>query len=398
MNEFQRSDNAWTATAVGVAAAGLIGTRLHLAGESWLVLALGPVALVMQWPNRLALAIALAVIGITAFGAQRDTEALHIVALPNGGVWTHFSGTVMEDPRPSRFTTDVTIEVERLEPVRQGMPTSFRAQVRAARPNAGRLLGLDRGDRVSGLGTLTPVVDAYLASKHIATRIRLQEIAHIDFDHAWWSPVVGIRREAVHSLEALPGESGPLLAAFVFGDTRRVDASVQMRMRASGLGHLFAVSGANVTFVLAGMYPLLMFLPRRPRLIASLVVVWLFVVLAGLVPSVLRAGVMLTAALIDQWVARGRRRVRGLAAAVITCIVIDPFLTQSLGFALSVAATCGMIGVAPWLAHRLGDGPIVTASAPTVAAQACTAPVLWAAGLQVPLSGLAANVWAAVLV
>ena len=392
------SDAAWTATAVGVAAAGIIGTRLHFDNTAWVLIAAGTVLATIANPRRIAIALSIAAMGITAYGAQRDTEALHIAALPNSGIWTHFTGTVMEDPKPSRFTTDVTVEVEHLDPPRAGMPTSFRTQVRAARPNSGRLLGLDRGDRIHGVGTLTPVVDDYLASKHIATRLRLQDLTLIDFDHAWWSPMVAIRRDAVASLEVLPGGSGPLLAAFVFGDTRRVEDSVQARMRAAGLGHLFAVSGANVTFVLAGMYPLLMFLPRRQRLIASLIVVWMFVVIAGIVPSVFRAGVMLSAALIDQWIAEGRRRVRGLAAAVICCLVIDPFLTQSLGFALSVAATCGMIGVAPWLAHRLGDGPMISATAPTLAAQACTAPLLITAGLQVPLSGLAANVWAASLV
>lgn len=392
------SDRAWTLTAVGVAVAATVGVRLHLTSATWMVLAALIALVSIAHPRHLRVMLALAAVGITAFGAQRDTEALHIAALPAAGLWTHFAGTVMEDPKPSRFTTDVTVEIEQLDPQRPGMPASFRAQVRASRPNSGRLLGLDRGDRLYGSGTLEPVDDPYLASKHIATRLRLTEITLIDFDHAWWSPLVAIRRDSVAALEVLPGGSGPLLAAFVFGDTRRVDEDVQTRMRAAGLGHLFAVSGANVTFVLAGMHPMLMFLPRRQRLIVSLAVVWSFVVIAGIVPSVFRAGVMLSAALIDQWMAQGRRRVRGLAGAFILCLVVDPFLAQSLGFALSVAATCGMIGVAPWLAGRLGGGPMIAATAPTLAAQACTAPLLLTAGLQVPLSGLAANVWAAVLV
>ncbi len=392
------SDFGWVLGAAAVAASAALGATLHWPTITWLLLAASIVGLCLAFPHRRMWALTALVALLAAFGAQRTTEGLQFPSLPMTGRWMSFSGIVVEDPRPSQWSTDVVVSIDSTSIALPGSPATFRAQVRAGRNSNGRLLGLDRGDRIEGTGVLSRANSSFLESRHVGTRLRLQTLDHVYFDDAWWSPIMGIRREAVRAMEVLPGGSGPLLAGFVFGDTRRVDSEVQDTMRAAGLGHMFAVSGANVTFVLAGMAPILMWLPKRSRLLLSLLIIWIFVLMTGATPSVLRAGVMLSAALIDRWIALGRHRVRGLAGAVTLCILVDPYLVRSLGFALSVAATAGIVGLTPWLASRLGGGTFAEAIAPTFAAQLCTAPLLALAGLNVPLAGIAANLWGAVLV
>lgn len=389
----------WVFAAVIVcvcAAAGAIIRAEHLV-TAFLILLL--VAACVRALFRTSLAMFVVLLGgIAAYGAQQTTASLRYDGLPSTGRWVEIQGLVVEDPRPSRWSTDVAVSVDSVTPAIEGLPSPFRTLVRATRPNAGRLLGLDRGDRVTLRGTLYQERAEYLQTRHIGTRFALQEIDRIDFDHGRISPLMALRRTAVSSFEGLPGSSGPLLAGFVFGDTRRVSPETVQTMRAAGLSHLFAVSGANVTFVIAGFQPLLMFLPLRARLLASLVITWVFVAITGAPPSIVRAGAMLSAALFDRWRGLGRFPIRGLAGAVTVCVLIDPYLVRSLGFALSVAATAGIVGLSPWLGHRLGGGRFAELLAPTLSAQLCAMPLLFGAGLTTPIAGIAANVWAAALV
>ena len=75
-----------------------------------------------------------------------------------------------------------------------------------------------------------------------------------------------------HTVEAGLGSFDPddraLFLGIVFGDDRGQSELEQFRFRASGLGHLTAVSGQNVAFVLVAASPLL----RRLRLLLKLMV------------------------------------------------------------------------------------------------------------------------------
>ena len=78
----------------------------------------------------------------------------------------------------------------------------------------------------------------------------------------------------------------------VFGDDRGQSELEQFRFRASGLGHLTAVSGQNVAFVLVAASPLLRRLRLRWRWAATVALLGWFAVVTRLEPSVLRAVAM----------------------------------------------------------------------------------------------------------
>lgn len=205
------------------------------------------------------------------------------------------------------------------------------------------------------------------------------------------------------SVAGLPSDAAALVPALVVGDTSAMPDRLQADFQATGLTHLTAVSGANLTLLLAAV----LWLAGRLGVLGwwrrglAVVVVAGFVVLCRAEPSVLRAAAMGLVGLAGLGWAGPRQGVRYLSWAVLGLVLIDPWLARSIGFALSVLATGGIV----LFAARWTD--VVTAWAPRwlaeavavpLAAQLTTQPVVSAISGQVSLVGLAANLLAGPLV
>jgi len=197
--------------------------------------------------------------------------------------------------------------------------------------------------------------------------------------------------------QTLGRDEAGLLRGIVLGDTAGMDAILVQDFRTSGLSHLTAVSGTNCAIVIgAVLWPL-----RRSGLrgmtravIAGLALAG-FVILVGPQPSVLRAAVMGGVTLLALATGRARQAIPALAAAVLLLCAVDPALARDLGFALSVAATAGIILVAvPWATRLRTHGwpeALATATAVCGAAGLFTAPLLLLIVDRVSLISLPAN-------
>src|SRR5947207_12544420 len=170
-----------------------------------------------------------------------------------------------------------------------------------------------------------------------------------------------------------PRDAG-LLMGLALGDTSALDRRDEEHFRATGLGHLLAVSGENVAMVLAPVLGLAILMRLSPlgRFLLGGTAVGFFVVLTGGEPSVLRAGVMATLALAGVLLGRPRSTGVVLSGAVLILLFVDPLLVRSVGFQLSVAATAGIVALASPISAKLRflSRPLAFAAATTIAAQA----------------------------
>ncbi|WP_327086444.1 ComEC/Rec2 family competence protein [Nonomuraea sp. NBC_01738] len=155
--------------------------------------------------------------------------------------------------------------------------------------------------------------------------------------------------------DALPPDQRGLLPGLVVGDTSRMDPHVTADLKAVGLTHLNAVSGANLAIVAGAALALSrlagLTLPLRALLAAAAMIA--FAVVARPSPSVLRALTMGLIAAIALGTGRPKNGMAALSAAVLLLILFDPELARSYGFALSVAATAGILLLAPRWRDRL---------------------------------------------
>jgi competence protein ComEC len=187
-----------------------------------------------------------------------------------------------------------------------------------------------------------------------------------------------------------------LVPALVDGEDGGLADDVAADFRTAGLTHLLAVSGTNLTLIVGFLLVLARWCGVRARglwVVGALGVAG-FVLLARTEPSVLRAAVMGSVALLGMGVGGRDRGLRALGVAVLVLLLVDPWLARSLGFALSACATAGILVFAPpwrdalarWLPRWVGEAVAV----PLAAQLACT-PLVAAISGQVSLVAVAAN-------
>ena len=167
------------------------------------------------------------------------------------------------------------------------------------------------------------------------------------------------------------------------------------RFRASGLSHLTAVSGQNVSFVLMAAAPLLRVLRPWWRWLVTVGLILWFVSLTRFEPSIVRAGAMASLSATAFVLGRERSPIRILWLAVTGLLLIDPLLVGSVGFWLSVGATAGVAAIGPRIAARLAPlGFLATPIGITLGAQVgVVVPAVLVFG-RLPLVSIPANLLA----
>jgi competence protein ComEC len=216
----------------------------------------------------------------------------------------------------------------------------------------------------------------------------------------WWRASGRMRQALRDSAAGLPADRRVLVPALVDGDDAGLEPTLVDDFRTTGLTHLLAVSGTNLTLVVGFLLVLARWLRVRGRwlyVVGACGIVG-FVLLARAEPSVLRAAAMGTVALVGLASNGTDRGTRALGAATVGLLLVDPGLASSVGFALSALATAGILLLAPGWRDALGRWlPRWAAEAiavPAAAQLACT-PLIAAISGQVSLVAVAANLLAA---
>lgn len=251
---------------------------------------------------------------------------------------------------------------------------------------------VELGERVHAEGRLapsdSPEVGALLMSGRPPVRIRGPD--------PWWRAAGAVRaaiRDAV--AHRSPDQAG-LVPALVDGDDAGLPDDVEADFRTTGLTHLTAVSGTNLTLVVGALLLAARLVGVRGRWLALVGLAGIvgFVLLARTEPSVLRAAAMGTVGLFAFGPDGRRRGLRALGVALVALVLVDPALATSAGFALSVLATGGIVLLGPpltdALARWLPRGLAEAVAVPTAAQLACT-PVVAVLSGQVSLVAVLAN-------
>lgn len=211
-----------------------------------------------------------------------------------------------------------------------------------------------------------------------------------------WAFFEGLRDGLVASTRGLPQPGAGLVPGLAVGDTTSLDPDTEAAMNASSLSHLTAVSGANCAIVVGAAFALLALCgaSRGGRVMGAMLVLAAFVALVTPEPSVIRAAAMAAVAMLALALGRPAIGVAVLSLAVTVLLVVDPWLSRSLGFALSAAATGALLVLARPLAgglERWMPRALALALAVPTSAQLVCGPLIVLIDPQVPLLGVAAN-------
>lgn len=223
----------------------------------------------------------------------------------------------------------------------------------------------------------------------------------------WWVTLSNHVRAALRaSVVSAGADARGLVPSLVLGDTSTMPPDLRAAMRVSGLAHLSAVSGANVTIVVSMVMALarLVGARRRTRVVVGLLAIVAFVIAARPEASVVRAAVMGAVGVVALSSSHRARAAPALGVSVLAVCAVDPPMVRSVGFALSALATGALVLVGEEWTRALRErlpGVTTLLAAPlavTAAASLATLPVLVVIGADVPVYTVAANVAAAPLV
>ena len=207
-----------------------------------------------------------------------------------------------------------------------------------------------------------------------------------------------LRADLRAAMVGLPAEPAGLLPALAVGDTSREPPDLAADFKATGLTYLTVVSGENLVFVSLALLPAVRWAGVRGRAvpIAGAVLALGFTAVARPGPPMVRATVMALFACGAKLTGRRFRALPVMAAAVLVLLWYDPWLARAYGFVLSIAATAGLLVLAPGWHERLVDRGvpkwIAAAVAATAAAEVCCEPLLVTFTGQLPLLAVFCNV------
>jgi ComEC/Rec2-related protein len=146
---------------------------------------------------------------------------------------------------------------------------------------------------------------------------------------------------------SLHEHSSSLLAGILFGQDRRLEKEFEEKTRITGVSHITAASGYNITILVIAVNKFLFFLPKKVKILLSLGIIWCFALLSGLSSSIIRACIMSSLSLMAVFF--GRESVVHITTPLVCLIFVflDPLIILDVGFALSVSAILGLTYLLP---------------------------------------------------
>ncbi len=150
-------------------------------------------------------------------------------------------------------------------------------------------------------------------------------------------------------------ESKQIALALLLGQKESLGKEVKHAYSATGTQHILAVSGLHVGIIYSILLLPLTFFKQKGQtlqksyLILVLGLIWVYALMTGFSPSVVRAVVMFSLVTLGQMRKRKPSIWNILAFSALLLLVLDPAIQTDLGFQLSYLAVAGIVGLQPIL-------------------------------------------------
>ena len=339
-------------------------------------------------------------VGIAFLHAATPDPLAELAALEPGEVVV--VGRIASPPVPSGYGYRADLRIEHLwhhneEIVRGGGVEVFAVD----------LSGVGVGDRVRVDGEISLPEPGegdfdytrYLSTKRISAVIEGRGVWPVG-EHAGWIGQVHRRTDVALGYGLRPQEAG-VVRGMVLGDRSLIPEGLELAFQRSGVTHVLAISGQHVAILAAVIYFALRTIAIGPtyRIPLTLVLLWVYILIAGAPPSAIRAGVVATFVLVAGLLGRQVSPLHFMTTMLAAVLVYNPLLLYSSGFQLSVAAVFGIllltkplkVLIERVLPLQKPPGSVSNLLAASLAAQIATAPIIAASFDEVSLIGVLTN-------
>ncbi len=224
----------------------------------------------------------------------------------------------------------------------------------------------------------------YLANKDIYFIIENADVKITSHDNGSYikSKLFVLRESFIKNInKVIKSPEGDLANGLLLGSKNGFDSDAKNEFVNTGTIHIIALSGYNISIVArAVMYVAGSFLDLMASSIFGIIIIILFVVMAGAGASAVRAGVMAVIALFGRMSGRTYSAGRALVIAGLLMCVYDLRVVSDISFQLSFLATFGILFITPkvvkwvmWIPAKFGFREI---AATTIAAEIAVLPLL----------------------
>jgi competence protein ComEC len=266
-----------------------------------------------------------------SFGANEYQEYL--------GQFVEMEGVIITDPVTSDKNQQVTL-------LPDGFTQYIRASLYTENPDA------QKGDRVWIRGQLE-LPENFSGFDYIGYLQRWQVYAVLKKPRvivikrakfSWRTPMLALREFVVNQAKVFPQSEGSLIMGMLIGQRQSIPEDVSKAFKTTGLTHIVAVSGFNMTVIATACGALVWYIGRRATNIMTIVIVFGFTIITGASAAVVRAAIMATIMVAAQLLGRQYASLYSLLLVASIMVFLNPrVVVWDIGFQLSVAATFGVL-------------------------------------------------------
>lgn len=150
----------------------------------------------------------------------------------------------------------------------------------------------------------------------------------------------------------VPEPQASLAAGILLGIKRNISDEFLSSLQKTGLTHIIALSGYNVTIIIAIFMNLVsVYLGKKKSFYLGLLFILAFVVMTGACSSVVRAAIFSMMLIFGKTIGRRGDQTNLMLLAAVAMVAFNPFIIRSdLGFQLSFLAFAGLIYFSPIIA------------------------------------------------
>lgn len=196
---------------------------------------------------------------------------------------------------------------------------------------------------------------SYLARQGIYSIIYYPETETLDTGKgskplAW---IYSLRNRFSQSLSlALPEPQGSLAQGIFLGLRSNIPYSLRQAFSRTGTAHLLAISGLHLSIIIGMLLSAGIWLFGRRYSIyiwLALLAIWLYALVTGMRPPIIRGAIMGTMFLIAEYLGRQRSALTALGFAAAVMVGIQPQILWTTSFQLSFLAMAGLVLLFPYL-------------------------------------------------
>ena len=210
-------------------------------------------------------------------------------------------------------------------------------------------VGVLRGDLVEVTGKVFPARGSNQA------RVSYAQLDVIEHDSQWYN---SLRRKLNKRLrDNLPEPLSSFAGGLLIGQKSTIPDAIISNLRVSGLAHIIAVSGYNLTIIVRFVMRALKRLSRYQKLMISFSIITVFLLITGFSASIVRAAIVCGLSLFAWYYGRTFRPAVLLSvSALVTTFYRPEYVWGDAGWYLSFLAFTGILLVSPIIKQRVyGD-------------------------------------------